>query len=352
MSSLVTVGAYVASGIVALGAAGAGVLYAVDPDLHGTSSVRTACGHELASAPRTSSGPINCSDFYSTYHGHNDDLLADLVSKIRTEDPDRSIVFFAGDSSLDNKHWLSGRSATPCNGYEDYLSPGRVPADVCHWLNYELNGGGGSNAGRGRAVAVNTAVEESTLADRADGLLAQDQIIRDNLTEKDYIVVSVGGNDIALRPSLRTISNMLVLTSSPMWLLRRAKWAPGLAYFVDMFTNKIRAYVEQLTVKHKPSKVAVCMIYYPGLTPGGWADVTLRTLGYDKNPEKLQLVIRLLFEALSKRLALEDIEVIPVPLFDVLDPHDSSDYIQRVEPSSTGGHKMAQAFAKALGLTA
>jgi len=39
------------------------------------------------------------------------------------------------------------------------------------------------------------------------------------------------------------------------------------------------------------------------------------------------------------------IQVVPVPLFEVLDPSPSSnDYLQRVEPSVQGGKKMASHF--------
>jgi len=40
--------------------------------------------------------------------------------------------------------------------------------------------------------------------------------------------------------------------------------------------------------------------------------------------------------------------VVPVPLFSVLDPADSQDYLQRVEPSVQGGRKMARHFADAI----
>jgi len=105
-----------------------------------------------------------------------------------------------------------------------------------------------------------TSVEESTVEDRTrHGLLAQDVFIRvsehslmkhthlldfcraflllllqDNITPDDSLIVSVGGNDIALHPTLRTALNMLVLVKSPAWTIR-AGIAPGLGYFVRLF---------------------------------------------------------------------------------------------------------------------
>jgi hypothetical protein len=80
--------------------------------------------------------------------------------------------------------------------------------DIAYWLNKHL-----VDRRQGhRMVAVNGAVEESTVGDRACcNLLPQDRFIRDNITENDTLIVSVGGNDIALKPAPCTIVNMLLL---------------------------------------------------------------------------------------------------------------------------------------------
>ena len=60
--------------------------------------------------------------------------------------------------------------------------------------------------------SLNCAVEESSIGSRACcRLLEQDNIIRDNIHENDILVVSIGGNDIALRPSICTVISMLSL---------------------------------------------------------------------------------------------------------------------------------------------
>ena len=41
----------------------------------------------------------------------------------------------------------------------------------------------------------------------------QDQFISDHLTAEDYLVVSVGGNDVVLKPVLLTCLNMVLLTN-------------------------------------------------------------------------------------------------------------------------------------------
>lgn len=100
----------------------------------------------------------------------------------------------------------------------------------------------------------------------------------------------------------------------------------------------------------KPRKVLVCMIYFLDERPGGsWADNVLSKLGYDKDAQQLQAIICKLFERISKRgFNVPGTTVEAFPLFQVLDGKDSNDYVQRVEPSVSGGRKMADAFLQNL----
>jgi hypothetical protein len=63
-----------------------------------------------------------------------------------------------------------------------------------------------------------------------------------------------------------------------------------------LYPNSVEKYIQALTAKTKPKKVLICMIYYPdeALVPG-WANLALCALGYNTNPQKLQLMIRKAF---------------------------------------------------------
>ena len=50
----------------------------------------------------------------------------------------------------------------------------------------------------------------------------------------------------------------------------------------------------------------------------------------------------------TAKIKIEGTEVIPFPLFEVLDGSNSGDYEQRVEPSPQGGQKMAKALMDAV----
>lgn len=193
-----------------------------------------------------------------------------------------------------------------------------------------------------------TSVEESTIADRGEGLLLQDALIRDHISAEDVLLVSVGGNDVALQPTLRTAVNMLMLTRSPQWLIR-AGVAPGFGYFMTLFRDRIQALVQRVTAKQCPRKVVVCMLYYLDEKQGGsWADPTLELLGYNADPSTLQLIIRTLFSKIAARGFDGPAVVEPFALFEVLDGKDTSDYHHRVEPSIKGGRKMAEALLPVL----
>ena len=74
-----------------------------------------------------------------------------------------------------------------------------MKADICYWLNHEALSRGIAHR------CVNTAVEATTLSDRACSLLAQDRFLRDHIGADDIAVVSIAGNDVALKPLLGTI---------------------------------------------------------------------------------------------------------------------------------------------------
>jgi hypothetical protein len=85
------------------------------------------------------------------------------------------------------------------------------------------------------------------------------------------------------------------------------------------------------------------MIYYPDEAQvPSWAGPALGALGYNSNPQKLQMLIRKAFDEATSTIRIKGSEVIPVPLFNALDGKNSNDYIARVEPSAAGGRKMAE----------
>jgi hypothetical protein len=107
---------------------------------------------------------------------------------------------------------------------------------------------------------------------------------------------------------------------------------------------RVQKYVARLVSKTKPSKILICMIYNPDEYPhpGSWASPVLGILGYNRNPAKLQALIRNAFEQAVSSIQIPGTRVIPVALYSVLDGKNTSDYIQRVEPSPSGGRKMAE----------
>ena len=87
------------------------------------------------------------------------------------------------------------------------------------------------------------------------------------------------------------------------------------------------------------------MIYYLDVHGrGSWADCFLSLMGYNVAPQRLQAAIKRLFELGTRRIRIPRVCVEAVPLFETLDGNDSSDYVQRVEPSPSGGAKLASAL--------
>ncbi len=166
---------------------------------------------QLAMPPQ----PVDAGVYYENYHGHR---VRDLEGVLALLPAEAQRVWLCGDSTLDNKHWFFSPNrpkaaqmsdpqftAPALNGYERAL---RAPARMVQDVSYHLNALAAErrDAAERPVVTINTAVEESTVADRDGGLLEQDAFLRDQLAPDDIVVVSMGGNDVALRPSASTVA--------------------------------------------------------------------------------------------------------------------------------------------------
>eukprot|EP00929_Paragymnodinium_shiwhaense_P068865 TRINITY_DN34719_c0_g1_i1.p1 TRINITY_DN34719_c0_g1~~TRINITY_DN34719_c0_g1_i1.p1 ORF type:complete len:339 (-),score=50.62 TRINITY_DN34719_c0_g1_i1:137-1153(-) len=325
---------------------------------------------------------VNAGDFYATYHGHIPAHLRAVQTRLRDCAGVSRFIYLAGDSSLDNKHWFfdgwgqkenqlgecSDFVGQALNGYQAAIDPPHMVMDVSYWLNEECErrreaasheaSGSAPSAGAKSSSPVlptvhtaclNCAIEESCIVQRElQGLQEQDEYIRDNITENDVLVVDVGGNDVALHPTLGVQLNMAwLLYLTPEVFIKTSPFlAPGTFYFIYMFRVRLRRYIERLISKKKPRKVVVCMLYFLDETPGGsWADGVLHMLGYDSNPSKLQAVMRQVYAWGVSQIHIPGTEVVPLPLYEALNGKDTADYKHRVEPSVAGGKKMAAAIA-------
>jgi len=285
------------------------------------------------------------------------------------------VIFLAGDSSLDNKHWFPNTNKS-CNGYETILNPPKSKEDVCYFINKEIERMNLTE----EYVSINCAVETSRIESRngCNGLLEHDQLIHENLsnTNDDILIVSVGGNDIALGPTPCTICNILsLILLTPNFCLDygcKCNYIPttnlylkgkcnylfddycygcstsclsslglggfcsfplGLGYFIHLFKTRIENYIQKLiSGQNKPSLILICMIYYPeefslhsqSNKTYSWADPALSALGYNSNPKKLQKLIQLVYEYAIKDIKIINtntnkyIKVIPIPMFDII----------------------------------
>ena len=255
------------------------------------------------------------------------------------------MIWLAGDSSLDNKYWILNRQRfEPCNGYERAL-PSCV-GDVAYWVNRTL-----CDRAEGKepeVVCINCSVEASTLGSRIGWmgrLKPQDLFLRDHIDPDDIIVASVGGNDIALAPSLMTIISLIsVLKFSNADNVKERGRGCGASHLMRLFKNGVEAYLEKLTERVVPRVVAPCTIYYldENSKSPSWANTSLSMLGYNKDPKKIQTLVDAIYIHATSRIEVDGASVVPIALSESLDGVNTRDYECRVEPSVQGGQKIAQ----------
>lgn len=277
--------------------------------------------------------------FYRQYYGHP---LEDLVSvKNYFRSVGKRIVWLVGDSSLDNKHWLFEEDknkstldisnvwcAEAINGYENIFDPPRMIRDVCYWVNTFLV--------NTNLACINTAVEESCLKDSPS---AYDYFVISHIQDGDVVIISIGGNDLILKPS----SSMLVAMGLGNYLIPQfcldtaLVWLPN--PLSELFERSTQEYVDLFSGK-KIEKI-VCTPYFPCVNGDGWASRMLNRIHMDK----AQTVIRFVHENYHK--SLKNIDA-TVPLYEALDYQNDGDYKYRVEPSVQGGRKIAEKLIRSI----
>ncbi len=275
--------------------------------------------------------------FYEHYYGHKIADLETLTSQFRRLR--HNIVFLVGDSTLDNKHWILDEPRQPTHPGYQCVMPRKtildesVP-DIAYWIHHTCQ--------YHRMACINAAVEEATLSSKASTMNPQDVFVMNNLRPDDILVVSIGGNDIALRPTMGTVMAMASLMLQPMFLL--GHYNPTMMYLRGLFQKNLETYLQKLTHFTKPRFIIVCFLYFPdeNAKAQSWANSTLHALGYNSNPKTLQDRMRLVFESCVTKVKVEGCRIQFLPFYEVLDGKTTLDYAQRVEPSSSGGRKIAK----------
>jgi hypothetical protein len=201
--------------------------------------------------------------------------------------------------------------------------------------------------GLGEYACINAAVEESTVGDREKGLLPHDEFVRDHIQSDDVVIVSMGGNDIALKPTTGTMLAIGALNFLTPTAMVRGGWGPGFGHLKGIFCDQVEVFLKRVYEKHTPKLTIPCTIYYPAVSGASWANGLLDRLGYTaESPEKLQALIDSCFAHMTSQIKVEGGAVAPIALSTVLDCRDEKDYDNRVEPSIQGGEKMGRAFVR------
>ncbi len=267
-------------------------------------------------------------------------ILQKVVTALRNDVGKTSLIFLAGDSTMDSKHWFR-EETTAVNGYETILAPPTMKLDLSYFANSLLDGSD--------TACVNCAVEEASLGGK-EHLSANDVIIRDNLGPNDVLVVSIGGNDIALHPSVGTVFNMMKLLhmNSHDRMMSDPLGCWGFPHFVWLFKDCLSAYINKLISKASPQKIVVMMLYYPCevQTDDCWAAGSLNMMGYysPAGRDFLQAAIRAIYVHVIQQLTFGSIPVETIPMFEVLNASDPSHYCAGVEPSPAANLLIAQAL--------
>lgn len=322
--------------------------------------------HTRATSSQVPEGKIDTVRYYKEWAGHPIGQLEKVYDHLKSKKDCASFVFLAGDSSLDNKNWLfesldknnrehykrenSKTFAEAVPVYQDILSPSLMVKDLNYWFSFYLNE---RPVGEEKVCAINTAVEATTLMNGTDIRdKAQDRFIREKITDEDYLVISVGGNDVAFR----SLQDTQIKLRSLMAALQQARVSlgadsPEASPFIILFKDKIEEYIKKLVGDKVPKKIVVAMIYYPDENyTSSWASGTLTELNYRNTPGPTQALIKFLFDNATSQVRVDGLTIEGIALYKKLDGKTTNHYKQAVEPSVEGGDVLAQYYLESLGL--
>lgn len=275
------------------------------------------------------------------HYGHKKEHLEALIA-LQKRSLNKNIIYFAGDSALDNKYWLKNKAERQpaVNDLDKFFEDNKCIPDVEYWLNYYLD------SAKQNFAAVNTAVEEARIYDYKDKTSSQkaevkmtSELIRNNITQNDYLVVNVGGNDVLLANEPRKKEEFKKLFSS-----NQAEKEAAMKFFVNFIRDDTQAMISaELVSEQKPKGVVICTFYMPSwdADASSWSE-TVKLLD-GKEEEFLSFAQKIHTEAVSQ-IRITGTQIIPLPLYEHLTGKDFGDYVDRVEPSSQGGKKMAKAI--------
>ena len=290
---------------------------------------------------------------YTNYYqeGHWGHTLNDLTIVQKSfEDNCKPIIYLLGDSVLDNKDYIINVYYDAINGYEKILTDshgnvGKMKPDVCYYLSKLMEDNSKTYG------VINTAVIYSKLYDRQNNLFFTDNFASKYVTPNDIFVISLGIDDLIFFQRNIILWNMIKLIHFNA--LDTIKQGPdaayGLNFFVKMFQDELQGYINKLlsNTNVKPKKIILCMFYFPAIINdtcccSNWENYFLSLLDYNNNPEPIKESIRQIYQYAISKIQIDGIDIIPCPLYEVLDGSNVDDYYDRLGPSQQGGQKIAQ----------
>lgn len=276
-------------------------------------------------------------DYYTNYYGHPIQDLDNLVDHCYGMNK----VYLVGDSTLDNKKWVSTLRAPPVNGYQGLVEE-MVP-DVNYFFNYYLEG---YNL---PYISLNFAIEEDCIHDKMSNgsvrskLNSKESMVKNSLTHKDILIISIGGNDLSLKSNFELKLKLFEVFMKTTPEVIRKDIEIILPQLVQLFKVEYKNYIEELVSKTKPKMIFLCAPYYPcKIKQESWASTVLSMVGYDNNPEKSHALLQGVYEKMIREINIEGAKIFHIPFYEILDWKDEKDYVARVEPSTEGGRKIAE----------
>lgn len=248
---------------------------------------------------------------YDNYYGHTlEDLEKILILSNKPK------IYLVGDSILDNKFWVKNEKVNKIRNMFD------VPDIAYHINNINQD-----------YLCINCACEEAKVENK--NISYHDQFVIDHICEDDILVISIGGNDFMLNKD-----NLTKLEQAQLERIMLGYYGgPKYKDLLNIFNDEITKYILLLIQKRKPKQIIYLFPYFPCEIKGKcWSSVIDIIMMFK---EFLKDIMKAIYNDLHFNL---DFIYDTIPLFEILNSKKNEDYIQRLEPSSIGGMKIAKSM--------
>lgn len=255
--------------------------------------------------------------YYITFDGHEKDHIEFIRNKL-LEKGKNKFVYLSGESLFDNKRHVKTKKETI---YKNIFQKEENINDIENQLNDKL---------LYDYVSLNCSYSNSSITDRNKRVYENDNFIGNNITEDDFLVISLNGADFLEKTNHDIISKISYVLEKPP-----DENSKDLLFICDYYLIELKKYINHLTYFKYPEKIFIYCFLYPSSNEDKELDTIFNMNGYKKRSKRFKKMLENIFNFLNSKLSCPKIKFIKVN--EIINHEDNSLYSGKLRLNEKGG---------------